>query len=101
MDAMSAVPDTIEATTRRLGEITTELVNLHRDAAVTSRGILTTRDETWFGLDPSMSVAERDRIASHNVVELEDDLLHIRGEITALTEERDHLRILLTILKDT
>lgn len=96
---MTEAHDESDSRKRRLGEIAVELAELHRDVASTSRGILETRDETWFGLDPTMSVAERDRIAAHNVRELEDDLLHLRGEIAALNEERDHLRLMLQLEK--
>lgn len=79
----------------RLGEISIALQSeYHQVAQLESRH---TRDRlTAYSNAPQSTVKERELASDFQVLDLTDDIRERNATIRALSEERDHLRLLLT-----
>lgn len=100
MTDYAGVPPRLHEILTRLDQIAIDLGNLQYEYGDISNTILDTRDKTWFGMDPGLTVAERDRVASHNVAQFEMQLTATQAAINALVTERDHLILKFQYLKD-
>lgn len=82
----------------RLHAIVQELVDNHHQLGDLLAAEKQGRVESWHAAQPgSDSVSARDRIAEFNIVPLAKDILILKGDIAALIEERDYIRLLLQL----
>lgn len=80
----------------RLHAITTELVEHHRSLALLLAAEKEGRVAAWHNATAD-SVSGRDRVADFNIVPVTVDILVLKGDIAALIEERDYIRLLLIL----
>lgn len=78
----------------RLSDVTEQLLYLHRETAELQAAERRTKTEAWFAANET-SVTARDRVADISALDTTTEAMKVRAEIVALTEERDHLRLIV------
>lgn len=78
----------------RLATVTAELLSLHRELAMTQVAEKQKRREV-FAQSNETSVSGRDREADAYVGDYLDDIIRMKGDIAAYSEERDQLRFFI------
>lgn len=78
----------------RFAEVARELMSAHRELATLLAAEHEAKVTSWFEAQED-TLKARDRIADFNAMPLTLDIIKLKGEITALREEKDWLTILL------
>lgn len=76
----------------RLRDITRELIALHRSLAMLVAEEKEQRISAYLNA-PENSVSGRERLADSTVLDVTTEIIKAKGEIAALSEERDFLRL--------
>ncbi len=87
------MPDAKDAL-QRLGEVTEELQQLHRELASLLAAEKSARIAAWVESDET-TVTARDRVADFNALNLTLDIIKIKGEIAAFEAEVRYLVIVV------
>lgn len=77
---------------QRLSDISTELASLYIEEAATFAHEYESKLRAWFGSQES-TIAARDKESAFHALQPSLDLIHLKGQIRALSEERDQLRL--------
>lgn len=91
--------DAREQSLSRLEKVTTTLSQLHRELAQVLIAERQAKVESFLGTQ-DLHAQARDRQADAYAVSLSVEVFKLRGEISALTEERDYLIFYLSFLKE-
>lgn len=93
-DAPSASEATFAHWTQRLVSVSQRLQGLHREYAACQTAVIEAKAAAYEA-SSAKTHGERQGIASASVAMLETEKLRVKGELDALTEERDLLTFLI------
>lgn len=85
---------------KRHGELARELSELHRELAEVLGAEKTAKVQSFMAA-PGGTDRQRDQASTANALGSTKEVFKLRGEIDALVEERDHIRLLLAYGADT
>lgn len=78
----------------RLERITADLASAHRELSELLAAEHEGKVRTWMASEED-TIGGRDRIAAFQVLDLSTDILKLKGEISALTAERDFMVLIV------